>query len=102
MPDSELAMQSPTADQTATLRSLRARVDSLRSEWEAKSKFGYVVIDHFLPPDFAERVLASYPPPDIEGWYKSTYIHQMKKFTIMSGFSEPIADFFALTACEPF
>lgn len=85
-----------------TLENLRARVFDLQREWSSKKPFRYVIIDDFLPTDFAEQILATYPEPDIEGWDDTTYLHQRKKFTKTSGFSEPIGRFFVLTASPDF
>jgi hypothetical protein len=80
-----------------TLENLRARVSDLQREWSSKKPFRYVIIDDFLPVDFAEQLLATYPEPDIEGWNDTAYLHQRKKFTKTSGFSEPIERF----SCSP-
>lgn len=85
-----------------TLENLRARVSDLQREWSSKKPFRYVIIDDFLPVDFAEQLLATYPEPDIEGWNDTAYLHQRKKFTKTSGFSEPIERFFVLTASPDF
>jgi hypothetical protein len=91
----------PTSACAATLSALRARLPELRRQWSAPEKpFPYVVIDDFLPAGWVEEILATYPLPDIPGWDTTTYTHQRKKFTRVSGFPTPIADFFAFTASE--
>lgn len=85
-----------------TLELLRSRVEDLTREWQSRKHFGYVVIDNFLDKAFAEEILAAYPEPDVEGWNNTTYVHQRKKFTRTSGFPEPIARFFSLTASPDF
>ncbi len=85
-----------------TLERLRQRQGYLRQAWASKEPFGYVVIDDFLPSEFAEEILAVYPPPDVENWDSLNYTHQRKKFTRTSGFPDPIGRFFALTAAQEF
>ncbi|MDT4952884.1 MAG: hypothetical protein QOJ02_1022 [Acidobacteriota bacterium] len=85
------------------LESLRQRKEDLKREWASKRDlFGYVVIDEFLPLQYAEEILAAYPKPDVNGWDDTTYIHQRKKLTQTSGFPPPVASFFALTAAKEF
>ncbi len=82
---------------------LRASLSELRRQWVAPGKpFPYLYVDEFLPAEFAEEILAVYPPPSIPGWSRATYTHQRKKFTMTSGFPEPIERFFALTASREF
>lgn len=85
-----------------TLEHLGRRRSELARDWEAKEPFRYVIIDDFLPEQFAEDILAAYPVPDMSGWDSTTYIHQRKKLTQRSGFSPPIERFFALTASPEF
>lgn len=81
---------------------LRRRADDFKRGWSSKTPFRYVIIDDFLPSDYAEEILASYPQPDVEGWDNTTYIHQKKKLTRRSGFPVPISRFFSLTASREF
>ncbi len=81
---------------------LRRRADELKRDWSSKTPFRYVIIDDFLPSDYVEEILASYPEPDIEGWDSTTYIHQKKKLTQRFGFPGPISRFFSLTATREF
>lgn len=85
-----------------TLERLAGRAKDLQSEWSQKRPFRYLVMDDFLPLEFAESILASYPQPDPQTWDATTYIHQRKKFTQTQGFPPPIASFFTLTATEEF
>jgi hypothetical protein len=83
---------------SATLDRLRARVPALRAAWQKAQPFHYLVADDFLPADFADAIHASYPRAEIEGWDKTTYIHQKKKLTMQSGFPAPVQLFFDLSA----
>lgn len=85
-----------------TLERLNRRAASLRESWYAKRPFRYVIVDDFLPPEFAEAILAAYPRPEADDWDGTTYIHQRKKLTKRSGFTEPIQSFFDLTATPEF
>ncbi|MGH9900895.1 MAG: hypothetical protein ACRD68_03545, partial [Pyrinomonadaceae bacterium] len=58
-----------------TLERLRGRAQELRREWSAREPFRYVIVDDFLPGDFAEKILAAYPEPEVAGWDDTTYIH---------------------------
>lgn len=85
-----------------TLERLRERKAELQRGWSASKPFRYLVVDDFLPPTFAEEILAAYPQPGAGDWDNTTYIHQRNKLTQTSGFAEPIARFFALTATPDF
>jgi Rps23 Pro-64 3,4-dihydroxylase Tpa1-like proline 4-hydroxylase len=85
-----------------TLQALGERKEELRQNWAAKKTFGYLVIEDFLPPEFAEEILAAYPRPGTDEWDSTTYIHQRNKLTQTHGFAEPIARFFRLTAAPEF
>jgi Rps23 Pro-64 3,4-dihydroxylase Tpa1-like proline 4-hydroxylase len=87
---------------TRSLERLRERADEFARAWSASTPFHYVVMDDVLEPADAEAILAGYPEPDEEGWNLKTFVHQRKKFTRTSGFAEPVADFFALTASPEF
>lgn len=85
-----------------TVDHLARRAPRLRNEWSQKRPFRYLVMDDFLPPDYAEAILASYPEPDPQTWDGTTYIHQRKKFTQTQGFPPSIASFFDMTASKEF
>ena len=85
-----------------TMKTLGERKEELERVWSSQKPFRYLIIDDFLPLDFAEEILAAYPQPGTDAWDKTTYIHQRNKLTQTSGFAEPIARFFALTAAPDF
>jgi Rps23 Pro-64 3,4-dihydroxylase Tpa1-like proline 4-hydroxylase len=85
-----------------SLERIRARAAEYARSWNAKTPFHYIVIDDFLDPAEAEALLAAYPPPAVEGWDQTTYVHQRKKFTRTRDFPAPIADFFDLTGRPEF
>lgn len=91
-----------TGFEKLTLEHLGRQAPDLARDWEAGEPFRYLIIDNFLPEQFAEDILAAYPVPDMSGWDSTTYIHQRKKLTQRSGFSPPIERFFALTASPEF
>src|ERR1700732_388059 len=80
------------------LKKLREQVEELKLRWASGSPFRYLVMDDFLPVEYAEEMLAAYPEPDEKGWDDTTYIHQRKKFTKRSDFPEPIERFFGFVA----
>lgn len=85
-----------------TLERLSGRLADLKVEWSGTKPFRYLVMDDFLPLEFAEEIFNAYPQPDPRTWDATTYIHQRKKFTQTKDFPGPIAAFFELTACEGF
>lgn len=95
-------ISAETGFEKLTLEHLGRLAPDLARDWEAKEPFRYLIIDNFLPEQFAEDILAAYPVPDMSGWDSTTYIHQRKKLTQRSGFSPPIERFFALTASLEF
>lgn len=86
----------------STLAGLSTRVEELKRDWSSKEPFRYIIIDDFLPVEYAEEILKAYPEPDIEGWDKTTYTHQRKKLTQRENFPQSIKSFFALTASNEF
>src|SRR6266568_6947511 len=85
-----------------TVEHLSKRLADLKVEWSEKKPFRYLVVDDFLPLDFAEAIFNAYPQPDPRTWDATTYIHQRKKLTQTQDFPGPIARFFDLTASEGF
>lgn len=85
-----------------SLERIRDRAAGFARDWNSKSPFRFVVMDDFLDPTDAEAILAAYPPPGIEGWDRTTFVHQRKKFTLSSGFPDPIQRFFEMTASPEF
>ena len=96
----------PIEETSMKVESVIARIgnrkDEFRQQWLNGKPFHYLFVDDFLPRELAEDLLACYPPPDQNGWTKTTYVHQSKKYRAQSGFPEPIKDFFDLVAMPKF
>lgn len=65
--------------QIIDIEKLRSNLDSYKNEWNSKKPFRYFYVDDFLVPNWAEKVLAEYPKPDVN-WENTTYINQKNKF----------------------
>lgn len=88
--------------QSAALEHVGSLTEPMRRDWAREKPFPYLVADDFLPVEFAEAILAAYPPPDVPGWQSKTYNHQRNKAMRRSGFPPPIADYFALVNSKEF
>lgn len=80
----------------------RPLVPALADSWKSAAPFPFVVIDDFLPTADIEALLEAFPDPKKTGWDDKAYLHQQNKLTRTKDFPEPIDEFFALTASEPF
>lgn len=70
---------------TFPLEELSARGERFSESFRNARPFPHVVIDDFLPPEVAERVLASFPGPQASHWLdwtKRDTVHQPKKLGI--------------------
>jgi 2OG-Fe(II) oxygenase superfamily len=86
-----------SAGRSLTIELFKGRADEYRGRFMAAKPFKYVVIDEFLPADFAERIVRSFPPPADE-WDGTTYIHQRKKFVLTRDLPRECEEFFQLSA----
>ncbi len=75
---------------------------ALAESWKRAVPFPFVVIDDFLPAPTIDALLEAFPGPEKPGWDGKAYLHQQNKLTRTNSFPEPIAEFFKLTAAEPF
>ncbi len=86
----------------SALDHLQKQIGALKRRWDEAEPFHFIVVDNFLPPSYAERILAEYPEPELEGWNSTTFVHQKKKFTKTLGFPPTIDAFFSLLSDERF
>lgn len=83
--------------QVHAMEHIKNHKTEIQRQWTDRNKlFPYFVIDNFLPVPFAEQIYATYPPPEKQGWDNTTYVHQRKKFSKTSDFSDPVNNFFNL------
>lgn len=59
---------------------VRNERDDLKSQWNSKKPFRYLIIEDFLKPEQAEILLTNYPSVDQGIWDGTTYINQKNKF----------------------
>lgn len=85
-------------DLEEALDRLRRRSGEMRDRWATSEPFRHVIVEDFLPRDFAEAIYDRYPTPEAGGWENTTYVHQRKKLTMRSGFPSAIDAFFRLAA----
>lgn len=52
----------------------------IKSEFQSKKPFKYVMFDGFFPKDIAEKILINYPKIKNGKWGETTYIDQKNKF----------------------
>ena len=65
--------------QIVDIKKLKENINSYKDEWNSKKPFRYFYVDDFLVSDWAEKILESYPKPDVK-WESTTYINQKNKF----------------------
>ena len=88
--------------QRKSLNGLIERKEILRQVWSQEKYFPYVVIDNFLPIDFAEAILAAFPSYGDESWFTGKYLHQKNKLMQTTNFPDPISNYYKLTSSQEF
>ncbi len=58
---------------------LHANSKTYRTSFQDKKPFRYLLMDHFLLQEAADKLLAAFPAPNQEVWNATTYIHQKNK-----------------------
>lgn len=61
------------------INTLQSRLGQLRQGFNEAHPFRYLVVDDFLMPEQAQKLLDDFPDSKSETWNKSTYIHQKGK-----------------------
>ena len=80
----------------------QSNIGLLKTRWDKAEPFHYIVIDNFLPPTYAERILVEYPEPELKGWDSTTFVHQKRKFTKSHGFPPVIESLFSFLSDKRF
>jgi Rps23 Pro-64 3,4-dihydroxylase Tpa1-like proline 4-hydroxylase len=88
--------------QKISLSGLIKRKKILRQAWTQGKYFPYVVVDDFLPADFAEDILAAFPSYGDESWFIGNYLHQKKQVYQTTNFPDPISNYHKLTSSQEF
>ena len=70
---------------TFDLQHLQAQARQLQAQYRSADPFPHVVIDHFLPADAAERLLALFPAVDSPAFMNRSFKNQPGKFGTVKG-----------------
>ena len=62
------------------LSDLKKRLSVIKSEYQSKQPFRYIMFDGFFHPDKAEEIYSAYPAIEYGTWNGITYIDQKHKF----------------------
>lgn len=95
-PPPEIGLSLADVPPRATLAAVQLRVDTLRSSWSTARPFHWVVVDDFLPREFAERLLLEFPAATSPLWARTNYVHQKKKLTLSRDLPPAHAEFFRI------